>query len=230
MTSMTSPTTDVLRLPWSEAKEAIGWRQGEHITIVGPTGQGKTTMALDLLLERAYPLVFATKTKDDTLSKWARAHRFPISRTWPLPTTRGILWPRPPGHSLFREQAKVFNTAFSSVYEQGGYAVLIDELFYMTKKLGMADWLETLWTQGRSHGISVIGCVQRPTHIPLLAYDQATHIVMFRDADEVNIKRLGGLGHWNRNQIMQAVGRLPKYEAIVLNTREGQMIQTRMEV
>jgi ABC-type Mn2+/Zn2+ transport system ATPase subunit len=41
------------RVPWEDFRETMGWRSGEHVGMIGPTGQGKTTLMhaiLDILL------------------------------------------------------------------------------------------------------------------------------------------------------------------------------------
>lgn len=228
---MLSETTApaVVRLPYEEAKAAMGWKQGEHITIIGPTGQGKTTLALDLMNERSYPLIIATKPKDTTLTNFIRRNNYHVIKEWPPVRERTVLWPSIRRVEDKPNQAVQVYRALSEAYTAGGYAILVDELSYVLDELGCEQPVKTIWQQGRSINLSLVTCILRPSHVPLLAYDQATFVILFRDNDERNLRRMGGLAHWSSKEIMSAVSRLNRHEFIILNTREGTMIQSKME-
>lgn len=222
-------------LAWEDfhAELSSTWRQGEHFTLVGPTGQGKTTFALGVLDVRSYVVALATKPRDATMTKLARSPGWQQIKAWerrpPIYGDKGkrlILWPP------FREpedqarQAVELDRAIRAMFVEGSWTIFADELFYLCRQLGLTHLLEMLWTQGRSVGVSVVGGTQRPAHVPLLAYDQATHLAFWRDNDETNLKRISGLGV-ESNAIRRVVANLPRYDALYLNTRTGRMIQTR---
>lgn len=221
-----SPVADNGLIPWETAKHEMDWRQGEHVTIIGPTGQGKTTLALDLMEQRGYPLIIATKPRDTTMERMKR-NGWTVSRQWPPQGTKSILWPKMVQPSDRYAQADIIRNALNQVFVTGGYAILIDELAYVIDYLKCRDEITQLWQQGRALGISLVTCILRPSHIPLLAYDQATHIIMFRDNDERNLKRMGGLGHWSRDEIVSNVETLNRHEFLILNTRTGQMVKSK---
>ncbi len=204
----------------------MDWKQGEHVTIIGPTGQGKTTLALDLMGMRGYPLIIATKPRDTTMERMRRQGWHTI-RKWPPTRNRTILWPKLTRTTDKPEQARAIREALDNVFVTGGYAVLIDELSYVIDGLKCREQVTQIWQQGRALGISLVTCILRPSHVPLLAYDQATHIIMFRDNDETNLKRMGGLGHWSRAEIIGAVSTLNRHEFLMLNTRNGSMIRSK---
>jgi hypothetical protein len=224
-TSNARPVNDGLT-PWEIAREEMDWRQGEHVTIIGPTGQGKTTLALDLMSQRGYPLIIATKPRDATMLRMRR-QGWDVIRRWPPRRNRTILWPKLVRPTDKYQQAEIVRDALTRVFVAGGYAVLIDELSYVIDTLKCQDEITQIWQQGRALGISLVTCILRPSHIPLLAYDQATHIIMFRDNDERNLKRMGGLGHWSRDEIVRNVSQLNRHEFLLLNTRTGQMVRSK---
>lgn len=221
----TVPDSDGLT-PWHIARENMDWRQGEHVTIIGPTGQGKTTLGLDLMRQRGYPLIIATKPRDHTLERM-RGDGWNVIRKWPPVRDRTILWPKMVRPSDKYDQSVAIREALNNVFVAGGYAVLIDELSYVLDELKCRDVVTQIWQQGRALGISLVTCILRPSHVPLLAYDQATHIIMFRDNDETNLRRMGGLGHWSRAEIIRAVSGLNRHEFLLLNTRTGEMLRSK---
>ena len=61
-------------------------------------------------------------------------------------------------------------------------------------------------------------------------YDQATHIFFWRDNDELNLKRIGGIGWLNSKEIRTTVASLPEHVCLYVNTRTGTMITTKVEL
>jgi len=215
-------------IPWEIARLEMDWRQGEHVTIIGPTGQGKTTLALDLMTMRGYPLIVATKPRDRTLETM-RGEGWHIIREWPPVRAKSILWPKLNRPSDKVNQGRVIHNALENAFVTGGYAILIDELSYVLDELRCQDIVKQIWQQGRALNLSLVSCILRPSHIPLLAYDQATHLILFRDNDEVNLRRMGGLSHWSRAEIIEQVSTLKRHEFLMLNTRTGQMTRSKTE-
>lgn len=214
-------------LPWDEAKANMGWKQDEHVTIIGPTGQGKTTLAMDLMQQRGYPLIIATKPNDSTMTR-QKKNGYKVVRTADqigrYPKT--ILWPKLERPRDKWKQAEQIQIALENAFIAGRYSILIDELSYVLDELKCKPEIVQIWQQGRSNYLSLVTCILRPSHVPLLAYDQATHVIMFRDADEVNLKRMGGLGHWSRQEIIRQVGGLDRHQFLILNTRTGEMVRS----
>lgn len=218
------------KVPFEQVKARMNWQQGEHITLVGPTGQGKTTLAMELMPLRTYPVVCATKPtgKDDTLLKFRKRDGYKLITEWPPTTidTRLMFWPKLKVPEDQANQYRQIRLMLRNVFTRGSYAVLLDELRYVTETLGLKSEVELLWQQGRSLGVSVVACAQRPSHVPLLAYDQATHLFFWKDNDKRNVQRMGGLGAFDSKTIEGIIPHLERHEALYLNTRDGVMMTT----
>jgi len=210
------------------------WQQGEHITLLGPTGSGKTMLALELLPFRDYVMAIATKQRDPVLYQLeAKGY---VAQT-SMDATTAEVHPRlilraqlEHGSDSIREQRDVVHSALLQVYRQGGWCVYLDELRYITDYLKLSRDVELLWLQGRSAGISVVGGTQRPAFVPLEAYDQATHVFFWRDNDRRNLERIGGLGAHDSSAIRYEVSHLDKHEVLYVNTRTGEKYRTKVEV
>jgi hypothetical protein len=72
----------------------------------------------------------------------------------------------------------------------GNWAILLDELMWVSRNLRLERELEAVWFQGRTQGVSLIGAAQRPTHVPRLAYSQATYFFLWQTADKGDLERL----------------------------------------
>ena len=223
------------RIPWSDFLAEFQWRQGEHVSLIGPTGAGKTTLALALLPRRDYIAIIATKPRDPVVAE-AEHSGFKVLRDWPdhvdwRETPRIVLWPRFAKLGDLKRQQRIVHRALGSMFSAGGWTIYVDELSYLTNTLRLESAVSLLLQQGRSLGITFVCGTQRPAHVPLLIYDQASHVFMWRDNDEANLKRLGGLGGLDSRIIRTTVAALPLHDVLYVNTRgEGALTVTRVDV
>lgn len=225
---LTAPRT-VGRFDWPTFVASLKWRQGEHVTLLGPTGAGKTTLALELLPLRKWVMVFGTKPRDPSLDRLKREYSYEVARSWPPPAgvRRVILWPDVRRMGAVFKQQDVFAEAMEHIYEAGGWCIYMDELRYVTSTLKLAAHTELLWQQGRSLGVSLVGGTQRPAKVPLEAYDQATHLFLWRDSDKRNLDRLADIsGDVDRDLIRATVTQLGRHEVLYVDTRTGRLAVT----
>lgn len=236
--------------PWFRGQ----WRQGEHVSLIGPTGSGKTTLALELLDRRDFVCVLGTKPKDPTLDRLVKHKGYQLRRQWlertrrrplggpPEPaevkmsdgTTRRrahvVLWPEFRVAADKAHQRDVFDLALGDMFAAGSWCVFADEVFYLCRELGLEQHLTTMWTQGRSLGVTLVGGTQRPAFVPLYMYDQATHLFLWGDNDETNLRRVGGLGGLSAASVRAIVAGLPQHSVLYVNTRTRQLAVTRVEL
>jgi hypothetical protein len=227
------PEHGIPTVEWGAFLADWDWRQGEHVTIAAPTGWGKTHLGLALLPYRKYVVVFANKPKDDTMQALTK-QGFKVVTEWkPVPEVhpRVILWPPVKRLNGYLGQKVTFQEALTRIYEQGSWCVYFDELDYICNVLKLSPLVELLWRQGRSLGVSVVGGTQRPAFIPLLAYDQASHLFIGRDNDEVNARRyasIAGGGKARVRQVMAVIQSLPKHHFLYISSRTENMVITKV--
>lgn len=238
--------------PWARFFRSWTWRQGEHVTIVGPTGTGKTTLMRALMRKRydagGAVAVLATKPADAALEAWARQDRLAVVDDWPprppsifrtppepAPGVRWdhrvMVWPR--GGKTEDRRAileDVHRRALREMFWQGDWCIAAEELHYMSDRLNLDSDLIEIWTQGRSNRVSLIGGTQRPVNIPLYAYSQATHLFVFGDNDEVNLSRLQGIGGMSGKGLQAYVRALPFHDVLYIGTRQRTLVRTRVPV
>lgn len=215
---------------WQTLRQVLRrtWQQGEHVSILGPTGSGKTHLALALVQLRSYVVIVAAKARDDTLSHWAEQHDYKIVRRWPPPPNRHrvILWPPLRRPSDMDAQSDTIGYALEHIFSAGGWTVLIDEASYIANDLRLDGHLKLLWSQGRSNRITLIAGTQRPRHVPMHMWDQPSHLFLFRYNDRDGLQRISGLGAADSETIRQLVPRLERHQFLYVDLVRGHMCRS----
>lgn len=208
-----------------------GFRQGDHVTIIGPTGFGKTTLALEVVNVREYVLGLFTKPRDpliDTLP----AQGWRVTRQLDIRVQDGVLLDRRVAfHPIFssgtirskrQRQAEAIQGALDYAFDTGGWCVLADETIWLVQHLKLNPELEAYWYQGRTSEISLVTIAQRPRHIPLAAYSQVEHLFLFHNADREDLRRLAEVGGNVDTELVRfIVSRLERYEFLYIGPHGG---------
>ncbi len=225
------PTLD--ELGWQQTVHEMDWRPGEHITLIGPTGAGKTELTIKLIELRRWVLFLATKRIDPTQQRLRKLHFRTISdpaELNPEIASRFTLkppWPRSASAKTVREiHTRIFREGLNRAFYQTGWTVVVDEGRYVSRRLGLDSELELFWLQGRSQGNTLILSTQRPRFIPLEAYDQASHLFLWRDNDTANIARVAEMAGINRSSVIATVPRLGRHDVLYVQPFTGDMFIT----
>lgn len=218
------------RVPWDLFLQRLQWRHGEHFTLIGPTGQGKTTMLLNLLELHPFVVVLATKPKDETMDQLISHGYYKMERWYSLEAKqepRRVLWPDARRLDSVAYQKRIFDHALGAIYREGGWTVAVDELWYFANQLRLGHEIKLYLLQARSLGISLLSATQRPANVPLEVYDQSTHLMFWRDNDENNLKRISGISWRSARVIKHIIANLEPFQVLYINTRTGEMLRTR---
>ena len=201
------------------------WSQGEHLTVVAPTGRGKTTLLSRLLPMRRNVVIFGTKFMDPTFKEFKG---YEVYREWPkrgdVPShhRRIVLWPEYKGTlaESKKNQQRVFEHALNRIFVDHGWTVVFDEEHYLSKDLGFGDEIATYLHQGRSSGLTVVTGTQRPAWVPVVTYSASTHAFLWKNTHAEDMKRLANLGGIDAKELAHNMLRLGKYDFIYVNTAE----------
>jgi hypothetical protein len=224
--------------PWREfhAEFQAAWPANvggaaEHVTLIGPTKQGKTTLALSIIKERArlrdaHVVVLATKPNDPTL----RGLGWPVLREWPpgYGQRQVIFWPRFPKdvRQAAIVQRMAFDPVLADIFADGKRVVYVDEAFYMTDVLKLESTMRQFWTQGRSNDLIVVAGTQRPRNVPREMFSECSWFFAFRTADEDELRRVGEIGGVDSKSLREVMRTLKPHEFVAVRTRTGEMVRS----
>ena len=215
----------------SEFSESGGdfiWRQGEHVTLIGNTSSGKTTLARAILPIRQYVTAFGTKPKSESLQRFLKDGYERIA-VWPdkgdpRRFPRRMLWPRIATRFDRQKLRAILDHALDRIfYYEEGWCVYFDELPELVENLGLGEWIKLFLRQGRELHISVVTAMQRPKFVPLDVYTNSTHIFMFQEKDGSNLERLSAISAVDSLLVYHIITELELHQFLYINTRTGQM-------
>jgi len=202
---------------WRQLRKALAetWQPGEHVSVFGPTGRGKTTVLIELCeLPGHQPAVLlVTKRRDDMVRRLTRRGWIlcrsleDVKRTGEVrlldrwaglipPPPKIVYWPTATG-SIKQRRARLTAECerfFDYAYDQGHMTVAVDEALYVAEDLRLGASLRTIWHEGRASGVSLLAASQRPSWLPKSAYSSPTYLAIFRTNDPDDLRRLADIG------------------------------------
>lgn len=250
------------REPWQDPQLAapfVAWdwlfgylreqfRQGDHVAIIGPTGTGKTHIALEVAELRSYVIVVACKPADPLIQDAiARGYWLNPTDKLEIPYTDGrplhprvVYWPRLsdrarkgiPQHLVLaaekRHQKPRVGAALGYVRNEGHWCLVIDEGTWVCRDLNLQRDIDSALFQFRTLNASVIVLGQRPSWMGRYVLSSPTHLFLFNTNDGDDRKALGNISGVDTKLIAEIVGRLDfeRHECLYLNTRSREMFRT----
>lgn len=235
-------TTEELRNPpepeviyWEDFSRMFSraYNQGEHVSLVGPTGTGKSVTGVEICrIIGARPardrrpsrvVILADKPRDDTIMRLHKEHDWPIIKEWPpsYGQEHCIIWPRT---SSERVQRDIFRPVLDAVYQEGGQTVYIDEAAYFSDPppdgLGLRGKLGKFWRAARSNKAAVVAGTQRPCAVPRLMWSEPSWVFVFAVEDEEDLKRVAQLSG-QPLAVWRTVPRLGGHEFLCVRRQRG---------
>ena len=224
------------------------FQQGDHVSILGPTGTGKTHMALTIAEIRDYVLVVATKPRDplvdDTIKRGyylVPTNKLEIPHVDGRPHERRVVyWPRlsektardlPESQRIRARKAMqkpLVQGAMGYVDFKGHWCLVLDEGTWIYKDLRLGDDIDSALNQWRSNKASIIILGQRPAWMGRYVLSQPTHVFLFQTGNIEDAKSLGNITGANTKLVKEIVQNLDheKHEVLYINARTREMFRT----
>lgn len=214
------------------------YKLGEHLTILAPTQNGKTTFMGDLLKHRSPrkdenpPLVLVMKPRDPVVTDLTKRLEFKRIKQWPpLPS----VWnPKPPGYVLWPPHKfdpeiddirlrDIMRRAILDCYRKGDRILVADETYGLINELKLHKDITAVHSRGSGMGLGIWCATQKPTHIGTWAYSQAVHLFLGYDPDENARKRFAEIGGVDPDIVKHYVMNLEQYEWFYIRRNDRSM-------
>jgi hypothetical protein len=222
-----APERKVVAVPWklflSWASDV--WKTGQHIAVIGPTGEGKTTIVKPLLDLRKWVIVLDPKGLDETLEQYGfqRITDLPLSSK----IRNAIAEGKPArliigGESDTREADKRLRTlmdnAIEMVRQQGGWTLFADEFQILADRrmFGLDKPVERALVSARTKHTSVVTAFQAPAWVPKAATRQASFVIMLPTRDIDMIRAVARAMGRDWQDLFKAVQELPQFHDLVI--------------
>lgn len=234
----------VVGLPWEQflAYMRWAWKPGQHIAMIGPTGEGKTTFAAGLLSQRNWVMALDPKGEDETLtaSGFERVAHLPDQRLGPAwrlrhwesarqwdRIHRRIAEGRPariivggPARTEAQDIANqdLMRRSFAYAREAGGWTVYVDEfeLISSQRMFRLGPQVERMLISARRDGTSVLTSFQAAAWVSKHATRQARFAVIWPTGDRKMIMNVAESMGRDWRSMMAAVDELPPYHVCVI--------------
>lgn len=234
----------VVGLPWDMFLRYMrwAWKPGQHIAMIGPTGEGKTTFASGLLGLRNWVLALDPKGEDETLSAsgfervthlpgdqadlWWRLRHWQVSRQWDHIHNR-IAEGMPvrlivggPARTDLQDLANqdLMRRSFGYAREAGGWTVYVDEfeLISSQRMFRLGPQVERMLISARHDGTSVITSFQAAAWVSRHATRQARFAVVWPTGARDMIKAIAESMGRDWRELAAAIDELPPFHVCVV--------------
>jgi hypothetical protein len=236
---------------WGETvKLGKPWAPGEHMALIGTTGDGKTTHAVGVLELRKYVLALDPKGEDETLqqSGYVRVRDLPREglgqfrgqdqRAWREihkgidegRRARVIIGGGARTDAEDERLRKLMRDAITYCRHAGGWTLYVDEfeLLSSQRMYHLGPLIERMLITARRDRTSVLTSFQAPAWVSKHATRQAKRTVVWPIGDPDMIKSIAsGMGR-NWKEVGQAVDELPPFHTLTIPRGKsgGPMVMT----
>lgn len=204
---------------------AAVWAPGQHFALVGPTGEGKTTLAAQILDLRNWVMCLDAKGEDDTLtaSGFLRVTSFPLPRRIRNDVAEGkparlIIGGSTNNDAEERALKRLMARAIAEVRHQGGWTLYADEFQVLAdlRMFGLGKQIEQGLVSARAKGTSIVTSFQAPAWVPKAAVRQASFVAMWPTRDRAMIKNVAEAMGREWHMVEAIVDELPPFHCLII--------------
>jgi hypothetical protein len=184
---------------WVHSRWNIGRGSGQHVSIIGPTGRGKTVFVRETLLSSPklakHRVLYVDCKGDDPEITGA----YKPVRHFPSRLERSLSVRQEQHYRLVDPNRAEAWKALDAAYKEGDWLIVFDEFRDVTDpkppNLGLAAQCAFIYRKGRTRGVLFLSCTQAPRWVPREFYEspELLYIGQTRDRDvRRRLREIGG--------------------------------------
>lgn len=206
-----------------------GWQPGQHMALVGPTGEGKSTFAVGLLGLRKWVVALDPKGEDETLkgAGYERVTRIPPPKGQDRRIWRRVEEGKPVGLVVGFEPRtdeedlqmhQLMRASITWTRRSRGWTLYVDEfeLLSSQRMFRLGPDIERMLITARRAGTSVVTSFQAAAWVSKHATRQASFTCLWPTRDRQMIKNVAEAMGRDWQTIAAAVDELPPYHVLVI--------------
>lgn len=203
------------------------YQAGQHLTMIGPTQRGKTTLCLQCLKQVISPqlkcVILAGKPpgRDGKMAEAPEMLNLRVVEEWPpMPSIRDrsrngyMLRPHQGLKDLVADENNIrtqFRKAMMANYASKKQIItVVDEAHHVQNDLGLKREYEAPLMRGAPIDAEW-SLIQRGRYMSYLAYDAPEHLFVFYDPDVSNVKRYAEMGGIDPKEVQYLAQGLKTY-------------------
>lgn len=234
-------------MAWPEFLEFFEaeFKPGQHGTLVGPTGRGKTTVLVQLARNQPRVMLMDPKGGDRTL----RRAGYEVTTTWPPRNHRARSWGdswhgregSPPEAMRyifspvvktmedFQSSAYHYSVALQQIFTERDWFVGIDEGKLAATVMKLDREILTLAIAARDKGTSLFTALQRPggVGVPREILDQSSWVFVWPVRDRDTQDRVAEVIGEDRKVVSEILETIGFHDVLVIHVPSDRMILTR---
>jgi len=220
-------------------RERFRVKPGNHVVFGGPSQNGKTSLAFDLLevvaTEECPAYIAVSKPRDPVTQKRGMELNFRFVNDWPPPgdvkqffrrdKPRGfIVWPEfgDLDTDVIRSREitrRLIEDRYAAGVKNKKGILVLDDTYVKAKVLKLDREMTTIHAMAGAMGLGAWTFVQKPTgagETPIMAYGACEWAFLFSDPDKRSRQRYDEIGGLDPNYVSAKVMTLEKYQCLAL--------------
>lgn len=222
------------------------YKTGQHVAFAGPTQNGKTKLAFQLLEYTATPEVPAyiavSKPRDPVTSEEGMRLGYRRHNTYPFPPKIKEMFKegKPSGYLMWPDmddpETAMVNASretrklITSVYAEGAKGkkciLVLDDTVTKSKVLNLDKDMVMVLTMSGAMGVGGWFFVQKPTgagNTALWSFSQSDHLFIAKDPDRRNRERYNEIGGFDSKEVEQICLSLQRFQFLYLEREHRYM-------
>lgn len=213
-------------------QERFDYKAGHHVVFAGPSKNGKTTLAFDLLEVSAKPnlpaYVVVSKPADPVTEQRGKELGYRRVSEWPPQTTVKELFDgKPVGYLIWpkfgdmehdvenatRVTTDFLNAAYADGAKRKKAIIVLDDTYLKARVLGLDRQMTTIHAMAGGMGLGAWTFVQKATNAgetTLIAYSSCEHMFLFHEPNKAYREKYGEIGGVDPKKVERAVMTLDK--------------------